>query len=98
MLACTVRARATRDIDLLAQQSDLNTALGRLKELTETDMGDFVTFEFAGSRPMRVEDEYRDGLSVQFTFPSSGSNACNAFQSISSLMRSPRGSGAHCSR
>lgn len=66
MLARTVGARATRDIDLLARQGDLNTALERLKELAETDMGDFVTFEFAGSRPIKVEDEYRDGLSVQF--------------------------------
>lgn len=66
MLARIVGARTTRDIDLLAQQGDLDTALERLKELAETDMGDFVTFEFAGSRPIKVEDEYRDGISVKF--------------------------------
>jgi hypothetical protein len=66
MLSRTVGARATRDIDLLAKQDDLDRALEKLKELAETDMGDFVTFEFAGSRSIKVEDEYRDGLSVRF--------------------------------
>lgn len=38
----------------------------RLIELAQTDMGDFITFEFAGSKPIKVEDEYRSGLSVGF--------------------------------
>ena len=67
MLARTVDARATRDIDLLAKQADLDAALERLKELVETDMGDFITFEFSDARPIKAEDEYRAGLAVKFT-------------------------------
>lgn len=66
MLARTIDARATRDIDLLAKQRDLDAALKRLKELAEADMGDFITFEFAGARPIKAEDEYRSGLAVRF--------------------------------
>lgn len=66
MLARTVDARATRDIDLLTKQDGLDKALGRLKELAEADMGDFTTFEFASSHSIKTEDEYRGGLSVKF--------------------------------
>ena len=54
MLARTVDARATRDIDLLAKQTGLDAALERLKELVETDMGDFITFEFSDARPIKA--------------------------------------------
>ncbi len=66
MLARTVDARATRDIDLLSTEENLDEALGELVRLAGTDLGDFVTFEFAGSRPIKAEDEYRDGLSARF--------------------------------
>ena len=66
MLARTVDARATRDIDLLSTEENLDQALGELIRLVETDLGDFVTFEFAGSHPIKAEDEYRNGLSVRF--------------------------------
>lgn len=66
MLARTVDARATRDIDLLALQGDLGEALKELIRLAEIDLGDFVTFEFAGTHPIKAEDEYRSGLSVKF--------------------------------
>lgn len=66
MLARTVDARATRDIDLLSTEGDLDEALEKLVRLAETDLGDFVTFEFAGSHPIKAEDEYRSGLSVGF--------------------------------
>lgn len=66
MLARTVGARATRDIDLLSTAGDLDGALEELVRLAETDLGDFVTFEFAESHPIKAEDEYRDGLSVRF--------------------------------
>jgi hypothetical protein len=66
MLARNVDARATRDIDLLSTERDLDEALGELVRLAETDLDDFMTFEFAGSHPTKAEDEYRNGLSVRF--------------------------------
>ena len=66
MLARTVDARATRDIDLLSTEGDLDEALEKLVRLAEADLGDFVTFEFAGFHPIKAEDEYRDGLSARF--------------------------------
>jgi hypothetical protein len=66
MLARTADARATRDIDLLSTGESLEEALEELVRLAGTDLGDFVTFEFAGSRPIKAEDEYRSGLSVGF--------------------------------
>ncbi len=66
MLARTIDARATRDIDLLATRDNLDEALQSLIELAQADMDDFITFEFSGSRPIKVEDEYRSGLSVRF--------------------------------
>ena len=65
MLARTVDARATRDIDLLTTGGNLDDALEELVGLAEIDLGDFVTFEFAGSRPIKAADEYRSGLSVR---------------------------------
>lgn len=66
MLARTIHARATRDIDLLSEKSDVDTALDELKALAQVDLGDFVVFEFAGAEPIKVEDEYRSGLTVTF--------------------------------
>lgn len=51
MLARTVEARATRDIDLLAQDATLDEAIERLRELAAQDLGDFVRFEFESARP-----------------------------------------------
>ena len=66
MLARTPSARATRDIDLLAQGTDLDEALSELRRLASLDLGDFVRFEFAGSKPIKAEDDYRSGLKVTF--------------------------------
>ena len=66
MLARTPSARATRDIDLLSWEADLGAALSELRELASLDLGDFVRFEFAGSKPIKAEDEYRSGLKVTF--------------------------------
>lgn len=66
MLARTAAARATRDIDLLSTEESLEGALEELVRLAGTDLGDFVTFEFAGSRPIKAEEEYRSGLSARF--------------------------------
>ena len=65
MLARTMDARATRDIDLLSEEADLDAALAELRALAEADLGDFVVFEFVGAVPIKVEDEYRsDRFSV----------------------------------
>ena len=66
MLARTPSARATRDIDLLSREDDLGAALSELRELASLDLGDFMRFEFAGSKPIKAEDEYRSGLKVTF--------------------------------
>lgn len=66
MLARTVDARATRDIDLLSTRASLDGALSDLLALAEKDLGDFVRFEYAGAEPIKAEDEYRSGMSVRF--------------------------------
>ena len=48
MLARTIDARATRDIDLLALQDSLENALTELVRLAESDLGDFVVFRICG--------------------------------------------------
>ena len=66
MLARTIDARATRDIDLLSMGGDLEEAVEELKRLAAIDLGDFVSFSFAGMNPIKVEDEYRAGMNVGF--------------------------------
>ena len=66
MLARTPSARATRDIDLLAEETDLGIALSELRKLASIDLSDFVSFEYVGSKPIKAEDEYRSGLKVTF--------------------------------
>lgn len=67
MLARTVDARATRDIDLLAQNSTLDDAVKELQRLASQDLGDFVTFAFEGARTIKADDEYRSGMRLIFT-------------------------------
>ena len=67
MLARTIDARATRDIDLLSTGDDLEEAVEELKRLAAVDLGDFVTFSFAGMTPIKAEDEYRSGKLGNFT-------------------------------
>lgn len=67
MLARTLDARMTRDIDLLSMQDSLDDALDELLEALHKDLGDFVTFELVETSPIKADDEYRSGLSVKFT-------------------------------
>lgn len=67
MLSRTIDARATRDIDLLNEEGDLDAALVELRRLAEVDLGDFVTFEFMDAKPIKAEDEYRSGFTVRFS-------------------------------
>ncbi len=66
MLARTVNARATRDIDLLSTEDNLEDALAKLRRLAQRDLGDFLIFEYAGAETIKPNDEYRSGLSVRF--------------------------------
>ena len=66
MLARTIDARATRDIDLLSMRNDLESALADMKRLAQKDLDDFVSFEFIDARPIKVDDEYRLILSRYF--------------------------------
>lgn len=61
MLARTVDARATRDIDLLSKKDSLDAAVEELKRLATVDLDDFATFEFLRATPIKTEDEYRMG-------------------------------------
>ncbi len=67
MLARTIDARATRDIDLATEGLEIEKAVVELKELASIDLGDFIVYRFDGMEPIRVEDEYRDGYKVFFT-------------------------------
>ena len=67
MLARTVDARATRDIDLLSKERSLEGALEKLKAVASIDLGDHMRFVFESAREIKAEDEYRSGLNVVFT-------------------------------
>lgn len=66
ILARTIDARMTRDVDLLAEEMSLDNALKELKRLASVDLNDFITFEFLEAKPIKAEDEYRSGLNVLF--------------------------------
>lgn len=66
VLARTLDARTTRDIDLVTDQLDIDKAVKELIELVSYDAGDFITFEFISDRAIKQEDDYRAGRSVLF--------------------------------
>lgn len=74
MLARTVDARATKDIDLLCKERSLERALEELEGLASADLGDHMRFTLASADPIKVEDEYRSGLRVVFQ-PTLGSKS-----------------------
>lgn len=67
VLARTVDARASRDIDLLAQETELGAAVEELRRLASVDLGDFMAFRFDKAEPIKSDDEYRSGAKVWFT-------------------------------
>ena len=67
MLARTISARTTRDVDLLAIAKNADEALEELKRLASIDLDDFLTYVFARAEKIKVEDEYRQGYKVYFT-------------------------------
>lgn len=66
MLARTVDARATKDIDLLYKEHSLESALEELERLASADLGDYMRFTLVSADPIKVEDEHRSGLRVVF--------------------------------
>lgn len=77
VLARTVDARATRDIDLLARDTSIGAALVELKRLAGIDLNDFVSFSFDKTEPIKSNDEYRSGIKIWFT-PSLGGKSLQA--------------------
>lgn len=67
MLARTIDARATRDIDLLSEEESLADALEALKAAAAIDLNDHMRFIFENVSEIKAGDEYREGLSVTFT-------------------------------
>lgn len=67
VLARTLDARVTRDIDLVAQEESLEEAIADLVQAVSIDLGDFVSFVFDRAEQIKAEDEYRCGTKVWFT-------------------------------
>lgn len=72
VLARTLDARVTRDIDLVAQKESLEEAIADLVQAVSIDLDDFVSFVFDHAEQIKAEDEYRCGTKVWFT-PGQGS-------------------------
>lgn len=77
MLARTVDARATRDIDLLARETSVEAAVADLRRLAGIGLDDFISFSFDKAEPIKADDEYRSGMKVWFT-PSLGGKSLQA--------------------
>jgi ribosomal protein S18 acetylase RimI-like enzyme len=66
ILARTIDARSTRDVDLATDELEVDEAVRELERLASKDMDDFVRFTLRDVRPIKVEDDYRDGYTVSF--------------------------------
>ena len=77
VLARTVDARATRDIDLLARETSVEAAVADLRRLASIGLDDFISFSFDKAEPIKADDEYRSGMKVWFT-PSLGGKSLQA--------------------
>lgn len=77
VLARTVDARATRDIDLLARETSVEAAVADLRRLAGIGLDDFISFSFDKAEPIKAGDEYRSGMKVWFT-PSLGGKSLQA--------------------
>lgn len=77
VLARTVDARATRDIDLLAREASVEAAVADLRRLAGIGLDDFISFSFDKAEPIKADDEYRSGMKVWFT-PSFGGKSLQA--------------------
>lgn len=66
MLARTMDARTTRDIDLISRSLDIDEAVEELKRIAAIDLDDYVSFLFDAAEPIKEQDEYRSGYKVWF--------------------------------
>lgn len=66
MLARTLGARHTKDIDLTTSKLDPDEAVSELNRLAQKDMDDFISFAPRGWRAIKEEDEYRDGYTISY--------------------------------
>ena len=78
VLARTVDARATRDIDLLAREASVEAAVADLRRLAGIGLDDFISFSFDKAEPIKADDEHRSGMKVWFTPPSLGGKSLQA--------------------
>ena len=62
VLARTVDARATRDIDLLARETSVEAAAADPRRLAGIGLDDFISFSFDKAEPIKADDEYRSGI------------------------------------
>ena len=67
VLARTVDARVTRDIDLLARETSVEAAVADLRRLAGISLDDFISFSFDKAEPIKADDECRSGMKVWFT-------------------------------
>lgn len=67
ILARNTVSRATRDIDLLYQPSDLESAVEMLIEAVSIDLNDYITFRHQKTSPIVKEQSYREGVTLTFT-------------------------------
>lgn len=88
MLARTVDARATRDIDLLARETSVEAAVADLRRLAGIGLDDFISFSFDKAEPIKADDEYRSGMKVWFAPPLSVASPCKPCPSTSWSTRS----------
>ena len=77
VLARTVDARATRDIDLLARETSVEAAVADLRRLAGIGIDDFISFSFDKAEPIKADGEHRSGMKVWFT-PSLGGKSLQA--------------------
>ena len=84
VLARTVDARATRDIDLLARETSVEAAVADLRRLAGIGLDDFISFSFDKAEPIKADDEYRSGMKVWFA-------PLSRWQVPASRVRRPRG-------
>ena len=67
MLARTIDARATRDIDVFSVRSAIGTAVEEIKEAAALDLDDFIRYEYTAMTSIKADDRYRDGVTLVFT-------------------------------
>lgn len=66
VLARTSRARYSRDVDFSVCEMSIDEAIAELTRLASMEMDDFIVFELLDVKPIRSEDDYRDGVRLIF--------------------------------